>query len=91
MNCRIEKISERRTYGEIVLHFGAGQTETEITLKPGAHTLQLLMGDKDHIPHTPPVMSPLIRVNIYRSPMRAAVDPDVDSDSAGLGSTAVSL
>src|SRR5262249_3727570 len=28
------------------LHFGAGQTETEITLKPGTHTLQLLMGDK---------------------------------------------
>src|SRR5262247_706372 len=46
------------------LHFGAGQTETEITLKPGAHTLRLLMGDKDHIPHTPPVMSPLIRVRV---------------------------
>jgi hypothetical protein len=27
------------------LHFGAGQTEAEITLKPGEHTLQLLMGD----------------------------------------------
>ena len=35
------------------LHFGAGQTEAEITLKPGEHTLQLLMGDKDHIPHSP--------------------------------------
>ena len=43
------------------LHFGAGQTETEITLKPGQHTLQLLMGDKDHVPHTPPVMSQRIR------------------------------
>ena len=32
------------------LHFGGGQTEAEITLKPGEHTLQLLMGDKDHIP-----------------------------------------
>jgi hypothetical protein len=46
------------------LHFGAGQTEAEITLKPGQHTLQLLMGDKDHIPHTPPVMSQRIRVNV---------------------------
>src|SRR5215472_13261997 len=46
------------------LHFGTGQTEAEITLKPGEHTLQLLMGDKDHIPHTPPVMSPLIRVRV---------------------------
>jgi hypothetical protein len=24
--------------------------------------LQLLLGDKDHIPHSPPVMSPRIRV-----------------------------
>ena len=46
------------------LHFGAGQTEAEITLKPGPHTLQLLMGDKDHIPHTPPVMSQRIHVNV---------------------------
>jgi hypothetical protein len=44
------------------LHFGAGQTETEITLKPGTHTLQLLLGDKDHNPHNPPVVSPRIRV-----------------------------
>jgi hypothetical protein len=46
------------------LHFGAGQTEAEITLKPGQHTLQLLMGDKDHVPHMPPVMSPRIRVRV---------------------------
>jgi hypothetical protein len=46
------------------LHFGAGQTEAEITLKPGPHTLQLLLGDKDHVPHTPPVMSRQIRVNV---------------------------
>ena len=44
------------------LHFGAGQTEAEVILKPGTHTLQLLLGDKDHIPHNPPVMSPRIRV-----------------------------
>ena len=44
------------------LHFGAGQTEAEITLKSGTHTLQLLFGDKDHIPHNPTVMSPRIRV-----------------------------
>src|SRR5262249_46672024 len=46
------------------LHFGAGQTEAEITLKPGTHTLQLLLGDKDHVPHTPPVMSQQIKVNV---------------------------
>jgi hypothetical protein len=46
------------------LHFGAGQTEAEITLTPGEHTLQLLMGDKDHIPHSPPVMSERIHVRV---------------------------
>src|SRR5436190_6011792 len=44
------------------LHFDAGQTEGEITLTAGTHTLQLLMGDKDHIPLIPLVMSPRIRV-----------------------------
>jgi hypothetical protein len=39
------------------LHFGGGQTEAEIELSPGTHTVQLLMGDKDHIPHQPPVTS----------------------------------
>ncbi len=44
------------------LHFGGGQTEAQVTLKPGPHTLQLLLGDKDHIPHNPPVMSSRIRI-----------------------------
>ena len=58
------------------LHFGAGQTEAEITLKPGAHTIQLLLGDKDHIPHNPPVMSPRIRVVVTKpQPPRATVLP----------------
>ncbi len=39
------------------LHFGAGQTETQIELPAGEHTLQLLMGDDKHIPHCPPVYS----------------------------------
>jgi hypothetical protein len=44
------------------LHYGAGQTEAEVTLSPGTHTLQLLLGDKDHVPHSPPIMSERIRV-----------------------------
>jgi hypothetical protein len=55
------------------LHFGNGQTEAEITLKPGQHTLQLLMGDKDHIPHTPPVMSQRIRVRVEGTPEAVAL------------------
>lgn len=43
--------------GAEVMHFGGGQTETELTLKPGRHTLQLILGDKNHVPHAPPVVS----------------------------------
>lgn len=49
---------------EQVIHFGGGQTQTQLTLKPGKHTLQLLMGDKNHVPHEPPVMSKKITVNV---------------------------
>lgn len=45
-------------------HFGAGQTETVITLPPGKHTLQLLLGDFAHTPHEPPVMSPKITIEV---------------------------
>jgi hypothetical protein len=46
------------------LHFGNGQTETFIDLAPGTHTLQLLMGDANHLPHEPPVMSKKITIHV---------------------------
>jgi hypothetical protein len=46
------------------LHFGAGQTETYIDLAPGTHTLQLMMGDADHVPHDPPVTSKKITIHV---------------------------
>ena len=55
------------------LHFGAGQTEAEVTLTPGPHTLQLLLGDKDHIPHSPPVMSERIRVIVAEPAAQSAL------------------
>ena len=45
-------------------HFGKGQTETTITLTPGKHTLQLVMGDGEHMLHKPPVMSDTISINV---------------------------
>ncbi|MBN4079419.1 DUF4399 domain-containing protein [Beggiatoa alba] len=45
-------------------HFGGGQTETLIDLKPGKHSLQLLMGDKAHMPHQPPIMSEKITITV---------------------------
>ena len=44
------------------LHYGAGETETMIELPPGRHTLQLLMGDENHVPHEPPVTSKKITI-----------------------------
>jgi hypothetical protein len=46
------------------LHFGGGQTETVLELPPGKHTLQLLMGDTEHIPHDPPLMSKKITITV---------------------------
>ena len=51
------------------LHFGLGQTETTLDLPPGRHTLQLLMGDADHVPHDPPVLSRRITITV-RGPGR---------------------
>jgi hypothetical protein len=44
------------------LHFGKGQTEARIELPPGKHTLQLLLGDADHVPHNPALYSKKITV-----------------------------
>lgn len=54
------------------LHFGLGQTETYIDLPPGTHTLQLLMGDGDHVPHDPPVMSKKITIYVRGTPAPVA-------------------
>jgi hypothetical protein len=47
-----------------IVHFGKGQTETMLTLSPGKHTLQLLLGDLNHIPHSPPVISKPITITV---------------------------
>jgi hypothetical protein len=46
------------------VHFGAGQTEAMVTLPPGRHTLQLVLGDWSHVPHVPPVMSAVVTVTV---------------------------
>jgi len=49
---------------EQIVHFGRGQTETELDLPPGTHTLQLALGDALHIPHDPPVRSARITITV---------------------------
>ncbi len=45
-------------------HFGLGQTEASVELKPGTHTLQLMLADQNHIPHHQPVLSERITVTV---------------------------
>ena len=44
------------------IHYGRGQTEAKVNLPPGTHTLQLLLGDHNHVPHNPPVVSQKVTV-----------------------------
>lgn len=46
------------------VHFGGGQTEVTVELSPGRHSLQLLLGDMNHVPHDPPVYSDKITVTV---------------------------
>lgn len=45
-----------------LIHFGKGQTSTTLPLEPGVHSLQLLLGNYIHVPHTRPVMSKKITI-----------------------------
>ncbi|PRY23567.1 uncharacterized protein DUF4399 [Aliiruegeria haliotis] len=46
------------------IHFGKGQTEVTLELAPGSHTLQLVLGDLNHVPHDPPVVSDVITITV---------------------------
>jgi Domain of unknown function (DUF4399) len=71
------------------LHFGAGQTEAEVTLPEGEHTLQLVLGDKDHIPNTIPLISERIKVRVVAASQAPAASsapaaaPTPSASSAG--------
>ena len=46
------------------IHFGGGQTESLVELPPGDYSLQLVLGDMTHTPHTPPVVSEQINITV---------------------------
>ena len=45
-------------------HFGGGQTEVVIELAPGEHSLQLLLADFAHSPHSPPLSSQQVTIRV---------------------------
>jgi len=54
------------TANDQLIHFGKGQTQATVTLSPGKHTLQLLLGDYDHKAHDPPVFSRQITITVSK-------------------------
>jgi hypothetical protein len=59
-----EEMTQPITVDEQHVHFGKGQTETMVTLPPGKHTLQLVLGDWTHVPFNPPVQSEVITITV---------------------------
>jgi hypothetical protein len=57
-----------------IRHYGKGQTQAELDLPEGEHSLQLMLADYAHVPHDPPVASEVIRIVV-------ANDAPVKSDS----------
>ena len=45
-----------------LIHFGKGQSSTSLSLEPGVHSLQLVLGNHIHVPHTRPVLSEKITI-----------------------------
>ena len=59
-----EEETQAITVDERHVHFGKGQTETMLSLPPGKHTLQLVLGDWTHIPFKPLVKSEVITISV---------------------------
>ncbi len=47
-----------------IVHFGGGQTQVTTDLPVGTHRLRILLGDENHVPHDPPVLSKAIEVTV---------------------------
>jgi len=65
INRDVKNFDEPLVSGEPdLLHFGGGQTEAVVELTPGEYTLQMILGDQDHVPHDPPVMSAKVTITV---------------------------
>jgi hypothetical protein len=58
------KLDEPLPATDKVVHFGKGQTETELTLTPGKHTLEILFADYLHKSFDPPLHSKKITITV---------------------------
>ena len=46
------------------IHFGGGQTQVTLELPAGDHTMQLVVGDMNHVPHDPPIITEVITITV---------------------------
>ncbi|MBC5766494.1 DUF4399 domain-containing protein [Ramlibacter albus] len=72
------------------IHFGKGQMETVLDLKPGTYNLTLLLADKGHIPYfvySKPVRVKVTQRDATRTPQQAAGPARVELLSPADGST----
>lgn len=60
----VDELSNGIPADEYHVHFGGGQTETTVDLTPGNHTLQLVLGDMGHVPHSTPIVSDVITITV---------------------------
>jgi hypothetical protein len=61
---------------EQIRHFGGGQSETELSLPLGEHSLQLVFADYAHVPHDPPVVSEVIVITVSDNPPEPEEAPE---------------
>lgn len=64
IDAELQSLNEPVPSDDNYRHFGGGQTETTVELAPGSHTLQLILGDHNHVPHEPPVVSEKITITV---------------------------
>lgn len=60
----LPELTEPLPATEQIRHFGGGQTETQLSLAPGEHTLRLVLGNYTHVPHDNPVVSEPVTITV---------------------------
>jgi hypothetical protein len=80
--------SEPMNKDEKHIHYGGGQTEAELNLPVGQHTLILQFAKGDHVPYDPPVYQQVqINVTKENAPAAPAAPAAAPADSAKADTT----
>ena len=75
---------EPMTHPRMIAQIAGAVRNGRLGLTPGRHTLQLLLGDKDHIPHNPPLFSKKISVIVAEPRERKPSPPNAKVYFIGL-------